>query len=68
MALALIETLEFENYYLWHASRAEMLTRLGRDDEAVGAFPRAMHLTANLAEQTFLNEKVRQMSGAADAG
>lgn len=68
VALALIEALEFENYYLWHASRAEMLTRLGRDDEAVGAYRQAMQLTANLAEQSFLNEKVRQKSGAADAG
>ena len=63
-ALALIEPLDLDNYHLWHASRAEMLARLGRDDEAVAAYRRALQLTANRAEQSFLKERVRTISAA----
>jgi RNA polymerase sigma-70 factor, ECF subfamily len=66
VALMLIEALEFDSYYLWHASRAEMLARLGRYDESVAAYMQALQLTANRAEQAFLNSKVRQISGAED--
>lgn len=63
-ALKLIEPLDLDNYHLWHASRAEMLARLGRDDEAVAAYRRALELTANQAEQAFLSDRVRTISGA----
>lgn len=67
-ALALIELLDLDNYHLWHASRAEMLARLGRKDEAVVAYQRAVELTANRAEQSFLNERARTISGAENSG
>ena len=67
-ALALIEPLDLDNYHLWHASRAEMLARLGRDEEAVAAYRRAIQLTANRVEQTFLDESLRKISGAENTG
>ncbi|MEX0796741.1 MAG: RNA polymerase sigma factor [Acidimicrobiia bacterium] len=67
-ALTLIEPLALDNYHLWHASRAEMLARLGRDDEAVAAYRRALQLTANRAEKAFLKGRVRTMPGAGSTG
>jgi RNA polymerase sigma-70 factor, ECF subfamily len=46
---------EVGGYYLFHAARASLLRRLGRDAEAVTAYDAARALTANPAEQTFLD-------------
>jgi RNA polymerase sigma-70 factor (ECF subfamily) len=67
-ALALIEPLDLDNYHLWHASRAEMLARLNRHDEAVVAYRRAAELTANRAEQRYLSERAKTISGTANSG
>jgi len=53
-ALELVEALELEGYYLFHAIRADLLARLGRDAEAAAAYARAATLTANDAERAFL--------------
>jgi RNA polymerase sigma-70 factor, ECF subfamily len=44
-----------DSYYLFHASRADLLRRLGRDEEAVAAYATARTLTANPAEWAFLD-------------
>ena len=44
-----------DSYYLFHAARADLLRRLGRDQEAAVAYDIARSLTANLAEQAFLD-------------
>jgi RNA polymerase sigma-70 factor (ECF subfamily) len=43
-----------DSYYLFHAARADLLRRLGRDEEAAAAYAAARDLTANPAEQAFL--------------
>jgi RNA polymerase sigma-70 factor (ECF subfamily) len=43
-----------DGYYLFHAARANLLRRLGRDEEAAAAYAAARALTANLVEQAFL--------------
>jgi RNA polymerase sigma-70 factor (ECF subfamily) len=53
-ALAAIEGLDLGGYYLFHAVRADLLGRLGRNLEAREAYEVALALTANRAEQTFL--------------
>ena len=53
-ALASIDTLRLDNYYLYHAIRADLLRRLGRDAEAVHAYDAGIALTANTAERRFL--------------
>ena len=44
-----------DSYYLRHAARADLLRRLGRDEEAAAAYDVARSLTANPVEQAFLD-------------
>jgi RNA polymerase sigma-70 factor (ECF subfamily) len=44
-----------DSYYLFHAARADLLRRLGRDAEAAAAYDAARALTANPVEQAFLD-------------
>lgn len=45
---------ELSRSHLWHAVRAHLLRRLGRDDEALAADLHALELTANEAERRLL--------------
>ncbi len=65
-ALTAMEPLapRLDRYHLFHAARAEMLRRLGRDAEAVEADRRALELTDNPAERQLLAER---LSGAGAA-
>jgi RNA polymerase sigma-70 factor (ECF subfamily) len=56
-ALAIIEDLELEGYYLFHAARADLLQRLGRHAEAVTAYDAAIPRTANATERHLLEER-----------
>src|SRR5437870_6703863 len=47
-----------DNYYLFHATRAELLRDLGRDSEARLAVSRALSLTANPAERALLQKRL----------
>jgi len=60
--LAALEGLPLESYYLLHAVRADLLRRLGRRTEAAAEYAAARALTANGAEQAFLE---RSRDGAA---
>jgi RNA polymerase sigma-70 factor, ECF subfamily len=53
-ALALVEHLDLDGYYLWHAIRADLLRRVGRVGEARVAYGAAVALTQNEAERAFL--------------
>jgi RNA polymerase sigma-70 factor (ECF subfamily) len=44
-----------DSYYLFHAARADLLRRLGRDTEAAAAYATARAHTANPVEQAFLD-------------
>jgi RNA polymerase sigma-70 factor (ECF subfamily) len=53
--LTLLDRIEgIESYHLLHATRADLLRRLGRDDEAAAAYRRAHELAANPADRRFL--------------
>ncbi|MFG1946255.1 RNA polymerase sigma factor [Nonomuraea sp. NPDC048826] len=52
--LDLVDALGLERYYLFHAVRADLLSRLGRTEEAAGAYEEAIARTENGAEQAFL--------------
>jgi RNA polymerase sigma-70 factor, ECF subfamily len=54
VALALIDGLELDGYYLFHAIRADLLRRLGRTAEAALAYEAAIARVENAAERTFL--------------
>ena len=47
-----------DNYYLFHATRAELLRDLGRDEEARRALVRAWSLTENPAERALLKKRL----------
>ena len=54
-ALALVDGLEdLDNYYPFHATRADLLARLGRHGEAAAAYQRAAALAPTEAEREFL--------------
>jgi predicted RNA polymerase sigma factor len=61
-ALAEVEKLELEGrlsgYQYLHAIKADLLSRLGRTDEAAGAYRQAFTLAANDAERAFLAEQI----------
>jgi len=44
-----------DSYYLFHATRADLLRRLGRDEEAAAAYASARALTDNPVERAFLD-------------
>jgi len=53
-ALALVDALDLNDYHLFHAIRADLLSRLGRDAEAAQAYDAAIAAATNSAERTFL--------------
>jgi RNA polymerase sigma-70 factor, ECF subfamily len=56
-----------DNYYLFHASRADLLRRLGRTTEAAAAYATARSLTANPVEQAFLDTQLDTLSRSSPA-
>src|SRR5207248_2831115 len=52
-ALALVDELDLDNYHPFHATRADLLRRLGRDSEAATAYDRAAALAPTDAERAF---------------
>ncbi|WP_410785893.1 RNA polymerase sigma factor [Kribbella sp. C-35] len=58
-ALALVDALPLDTYYLFHAIRADLLTRLNRTSEAQAAYQSALDRTPNQAEQDFLRTRMR---------
>jgi RNA polymerase sigma-70 factor, ECF subfamily len=60
-ALTLLDDLPLENYYLFHAIRANLLARLGRSDEAARAYDAAIPLAGNAAERGFLEYRREQL-------
>jgi RNA polymerase sigma-70 factor (ECF subfamily) len=61
--LALMDELspELDGYHLLHSSRADLLRRLGRRDEAVAAYERALALAAHPVEQAFLRRRLAEL-------
>jgi RNA polymerase sigma-70 factor (ECF subfamily) len=53
-ALAQVDLLGLDHYYLFHATRADLLQRLGRQSEADAAYTRAASLAPTDAERQFL--------------
>ncbi|MGH2806363.1 MAG: RNA polymerase sigma factor [Actinomycetota bacterium] len=56
-ALALVDELDLDNYYSFHAVRADLLQRVGRDGDAKMAYERAATLAPTTAESEFLGER-----------
>jgi RNA polymerase sigma-70 factor (ECF subfamily) len=56
-ALAAVDSLDLAAYHLFHATRADLLRRLGRPGEAAEAYDAALALVENGAERRFLEAR-----------
>jgi RNA polymerase sigma-70 factor (ECF subfamily) len=66
VALSLLDRLELDDYRYYHSTRADLLRRLGRGDEAHSAYLRALELTQQGPEQRFLEGRLAEVSEAAE--
>ena len=64
-ALTLVDGLDLPDYYLFHAIRADLLRRLGRDGEAARAYEAAIARAGNAAERDFLERRLGEVRGPA---
>ena len=63
VALAEVDGLPLEGYHAYHATRAELLRRMGRGGEARAAYDRAIELAGNSAETAYLRRRRDQLGG-----
>jgi RNA polymerase sigma-70 factor (ECF subfamily) len=59
-ALAIVDQLDLPDYQYWHSTRAELLRRLGRRDEARAAYQRALDLARTAPERRFLERRIAE--------
>jgi RNA polymerase sigma-70 factor (ECF subfamily) len=52
---------ELAGYHLLHAARADLLRRLGRDEEAAAAYRRALELARQPAQRAFLERRLAEL-------
>ncbi len=63
VALAEVDGLPLDGYHAYHATRAELLRRMGRGGEARAAYDRAIELAGNSAETAYLRRRRDQLGG-----
>jgi RNA polymerase sigma-70 factor, ECF subfamily len=65
--LELIDAIEgLDRYAPYHVSRADLLARLGRNDEAVVAYRRGLELSTNPVQRNFLEGRIDQLGKNVD--
>jgi RNA polymerase sigma-70 factor, ECF subfamily len=57
VGLAMVDRLPLTTYHAWHATRADLLRRLGRSAEARAAYDAAIEATDNEAERAYLSRR-----------
>jgi RNA polymerase sigma-70 factor, ECF subfamily len=62
--LAIVDALDLDGYQYFHSTRADLLRRLGRLDEARAAYERALELTSADPEQRFLRRRLAEVTAA----
>jgi len=60
-ALAMADGLDLDGYQYLHSTRAELLSRLGRQDEAAASFRRALELARAEHERRFLQRRIDEL-------
>ena len=60
VGLGLVESQDLAGYQPFHVTRADLLRRLGRRDEARAAYDRAIEMTDNEAERAFLRGRAAE--------
>ena len=59
--LAIVDGLQLDDYRYLHATRGELLRRLGRAGEARAAYARALHLAHDDAERRLLERRLAEL-------
>jgi RNA polymerase sigma-70 factor (ECF subfamily) len=62
-ALADVDRLPLQSYHAFHATRAELLRRIGRTEESRAAYDRAIALAGNTAETAYLTRRRDELAG-----
>ena len=62
VALAIVDRLPLEGYHAWHATRADLLRRLGRSTEARQEYDAALAVVENPAERAYLTRRRDQLA------
>ena len=63
--LALMDRIPgLDSYHLFHAARADLLRRLGRNDDALAAYSRALQFVTNPVERAYLTRRSEQMESS----
>jgi RNA polymerase sigma-70 factor (ECF subfamily) len=67
-ALAIVDALaaagDLDNYHLLHATRADLLRRVGSPKEAADSYARALALAVNHSERRFLERRLREVQSS----
>jgi len=56
-----VDALELDDYQYLHSTRAELLRRLGRGEDARAAYERALGLARSQAERRFLERRIAEL-------
>ena len=59
--LEIVEGLDLDGYLYLHSTRAELLRRLDRDEEAADAYRRALELVTDEAERRLLERRLAEL-------
>jgi RNA polymerase sigma-70 factor (ECF subfamily) len=59
--LALVDLIDLDGYQYFHSTRADLLRRLGRSDEARGEYERALELAHTEPERRFLRRRLAEV-------
>ncbi len=62
VALTQVDSLPLESYHAFHATRADLLRRLGHSKQSYAAYNRAIELAGNTAEKAYLTRRRDQLS------
>jgi RNA polymerase sigma-70 factor (ECF subfamily) len=68
--LAIVDQLilanDLDSYHLLHATRADLLRRMGSSAEAAKGYKRALELVTNDTERRYLEKRLREVEVAGD--
>jgi RNA polymerase sigma-70 factor, ECF subfamily len=68
VGLRIVDELDLDDFRYLHSTKAELLRRLGRIDEARDAYRRAKQLTDDGAERRFLERRLTELAGTTGPG
>jgi RNA polymerase sigma-70 factor (ECF subfamily) len=66
--LRIVDQLGLDDFRYLHSTRAELLRRLGRTDEARDAYRRARQLTDGADERRFLERRLTELASTTGSG